>query len=259
MDARGFRSLFADVAAHCDLPPMPAVAARALALIRDPETEADDLARLVATDATIAVRVLRISRSALYLRRQPPRTLREAIVTVGYGALRKILIVASARAAYRQDDAVARALWAHALATALASDELAVAAGEPRGGESFVAGLLHDVGRLVFHVSDPARYASMTAWDDAAEVALFNVTHGAVGACLAEQWGLEDDVVEALMFHHAAHPTGLAARIQTADRIAHEIGFGSGATAPPPLEDAGVLAVAGRVASTFTAERGLFE
>ena len=91
------RTLFARVAETCDLPPLPAVALRAMRLARDPDAKADDLARVVSTDTAIAARVLRIARSAIYVRRSAPRTLREAIMTVGFHALRKILVAASAR------------------------------------------------------------------------------------------------------------------------------------------------------------------
>src|SRR5262249_15623567 len=89
-----FRELFDRVAELCDLPPLRAVAPRAMALARDPEVKTDDLAAVVSTDAAIAVRVLRISRSALYVRRKPPETLKEAIATVGLDGLRKILVAA---------------------------------------------------------------------------------------------------------------------------------------------------------------------
>ena len=70
------RTLFARVAEECDLPPLPAVASRAMALARDPEVKADELARVVQTDAAIAARVLRIAGSAIYARRTPPRSLK---------------------------------------------------------------------------------------------------------------------------------------------------------------------------------------
>lgn len=95
------RALFDRIAERCDLPPLPAVAARALELVRAPDTKADDLAHLVSTDTAIAARVLRISRSVVYARRKMPRTLHKAIATVGFEALRQILVVASARNAYR--------------------------------------------------------------------------------------------------------------------------------------------------------------
>src|SRR4051794_22763830 len=60
------RSVFAHVAQTCDLPPLPAVAARALTLARDPNTKADELSRLVMTDAALAARVLKIAQSVVY-------------------------------------------------------------------------------------------------------------------------------------------------------------------------------------------------
>jgi len=253
------RALYSRLAEHCDLPPMPAVASQAMRLVREPDARAEDVARVVATDAAIAARVLQISRSAMYARSRAPRTLGEAIVTLGFQQLQKILVAASARAAYRVDDAVAQRLWAHSLATALAADELAAVAREARGGASFLAGLLHDVGRLVFHITDPAAYLTLGYCDDAAETAVFGGSHAVVGACLAEHWGLDSDVVESIMGHHGAPPTGLALRIADADRIAAQIGCGEvEAQAEPPEtpETAGLVA---RVAATFEAERGLFD
>jgi HD-like signal output (HDOD) protein len=256
------RTLFARVAATCDLPPMPAVAARAIRLARDPDARPDDLARVVETDASIAARVLRISRSTLYIRRQPPRTLRDAVVAVGFEGVRKILIAASLRCAYRADDAVATALWGHALATALAADELGRIDRQVRGGDAFIAGLLHDVGRLVLHLADPAAYARLGHDEDGAEETIFGVSHAAVGGCLAEQWNLEIEIVEAITFHHAPAGAGLARQIATADRIAHEIGFGSVAQPALPEEIAGTCereAVGSHVSKLLAAERALFD
>lgn len=215
---------------------------------------------MVSTDQAIAARVLRISRSTLYLRRQPPRTLQEAIVTVGLEGLRRILIAASARSAYHASDGVAEALWKHALATALAANELARAASGVAGGDDFVAGLLHDVGRLVFHLAAPDGYARLGHFDAELEEELFGASHAAVGACLAEQWGLEDTVVEAIMFHHAPGMSPLGDRIAMADRIAHEIHFGSvtGELAPSPYGPT-PEALRSRVADVFAAEFALFD
>lgn len=258
------RELFDRVAELCDLPPLPAVATRALALARDPEVKTDDLVAVVSTDAAIAVRVLRISRSALYVRRKPPETLKDAIATVGLDGLRKILVAASTRSAYRVNDAVSQSLWRHALATALASDELAARAGKARGGPSFIAGLMHDVGRLVFHLSDPKAYTALGHATVALEEQTFGVSHAAVAACLAEQWELDDEVVEGLMMHHTPGVSPLADRLWVADRIAHEIGFGtSKELTPAPAKGAVVgidtTGVAEKVAKALAAESALFD
>lgn len=258
------RALFDRVAESCDLPPLPAVATRAMALARDPEVKTEDLAAVVSTDAAIAVRVLRISRSALYVRRKPPETLKEAIAAVGLDGLRKVLVAASARSAYRVDDAVSQALWRHALAVALASDELAARAGKPRGGAGFIAGLMHDIGRLVFYLSDPVGYANLGHATIELEQDMFGVSHAAVGGCLAEQWELDDEVVEAVMMHHTPGVSPLADRLWVADRIAHEIGHGTSKelTLPPAaavVPGIDVTGVSEKVAEAIAAESALFD
>jgi HD-like signal output (HDOD) protein len=260
------RAVFNHIAETCDLPPMPAAAARALRLARDPDTTTDALAKVVLTDPALAARVLTMSRSVLYLRRTPPRTLHEAIVTVGFQGLRRILMAASARSAYSADDKVAQVLWAHSLATALAADELAKPAadrGVPGGGDAFIAGLLHDVGRLIFHIADPKAYAQLGVFDPAQERALFGATHDLAGACVAEIWELDDAIVQAILGHHGGDdPTPLALLVRRADRLATEIGYGSfmgeravaaeGAERESPE-------LAERVRALFESERSLFD
>ena len=253
------RELFGKVSESCDLPPLPAVAMRAIALARDPNVNADQLVRIVSTDAALAARVVSIARSVRYMRRDPPRTLQAAIQTVGFQALRRILIAASARATYRADDAVAQALWEHALATALAADELSQLSGGPRGGAAFIAGLMHDIGKLVLHLSDSARFDALDHDNESRELAIFGVTHEQVAACLAEHWGLEDDVVWAILCHHRDSTEPLAIQIVQADALACQIGYGCGRHADVEAADSQELAdVAERVMQSFEVERTLF-
>jgi putative nucleotidyltransferase with HDIG domain len=253
------RELFTKVSESCDLPPLPAVAMRAIALARDPNVSADQLVRVVSTDAALAARVVSIARSVRYMRREPPRTLSGAIQTVGFQALRRILIAASARAAYRADDAVAQALWEHGLATALAADEIAQVAGAQRGGSAFIAGLMHDIGKLVLHLSDGTNFDALDHDNESRELDVFGVTHEQVGACLAEHWGLEDDVVWAILTHHREPTESLAEQIARADRLACQIGYGCGRNRHADAVDGDELAaIADRVVKSFESERTLF-
>jgi putative nucleotidyltransferase with HDIG domain len=256
------RATFNRIAETCDLPPMPAAAARALRLARDPDTTTDELARVVLTDPALAARVLTMSRSVLYLRRTPPTSLREAIVTVGFQGLRRILMAASARAAFSADDNVAQALWAHSLATAIAADELARSVGaDNSGGDAFIAGLLHDVGKLIFHIADPKAYAQLGVCDAAKEREFFGATHDLAGACVAEIWGLDDEIVKAILGHHGGDTsTPLATLVGRADLIATEIGYGSVPQGPVPGLAAGESPeFTERVRTLFESEKSLFD
>jgi putative nucleotidyltransferase with HDIG domain len=259
-----FRAVFYHVAETCDLPPMPAAAARALRLARDPNTTTDVLAKVVRTDPALAARVLTMSRSVLYLRQAPPRTLNDAILTVGFQGLRRILVAASARWAYSANDKVAQSLWAHSLATALAAEELAKLAGDSvatGGGEAFIAGLLHDIGKLIFHVGDPKAYARLGLFDSANEVELFSATHDVVGSCVAKIWDLDDAIVQAILGHHRTEGASpLAALVARADRVATEIGYGSVISpeiVPRPAGESPELTE--RVRTLFENERSLFD
>jgi putative nucleotidyltransferase with HDIG domain len=253
------RMLFDEIAQKCDLPPLPAVASRALELARNPSASVQDLVHVVSADAAIASRVLRMTASTIYGRQRTATTLQDAIVAIGHAGLRKVLIAASSRSAYRIDSAYAQRLWNHALATAIAADELSVATGEPRGGSAFIAALLHDIGRLVMHLSDPENAAGPEDDDLLHEEQHFGVAHAAVGACLAEQWGLKDEVVEAIMFHHVPELSPLARRLADADHVAHLAGFGCREhtnAAAAPVERARLASIVSR---TFAAEAALFE
>lgn len=258
-----FRELFRGVAQKCDLPPFPKVAARALSLSQDPTARTDDVVRVVAADPALAARVLRISNSVVYMKHDPPRTVRDAIVTVGFNTLRTILVAASARSIYRANDPMAERLWSHALATAMAADELRDPR-EPAGGTDFIAGLLHDIGKLIFHMTDPTALARLGYAEEAREREVFGVTHAVVGGVLADMWGVPRGVADAIMEHHIRPACGLAGRIARADWMAHSIGFGSVAEemAPPEtIEQTTVdlTAVASRVATAFAAERAFFD
>ena len=254
-----------NVAEKCNLPTLPKVAERAMQLTRRPDARTQEVTRVIRSDASLAAQVFRISRSAAYLgRREPPRTLEEAITTVGFQMVHRILLVAGVRSAYVMGDPVAERLWEHALATALAADELGQVAGQPRGGDGFIAGLLHDIGKLVFHLANATAFASLPPFDRASEIRAFGVTHAEVGRYLLNDWGLEPAVVRAVGNHHVHPiPAGLARTVVTADWIAYKIGFGSVREDIGALETVdetvNLVAVADRVAYVFDRERELFD
>src|SRR5258708_18788725 len=75
-----------------DLPPMPHVAARAISMVENPDTTAPELTDLLSSDTALAARVLKIANSAMFSRQREITTLNQAIMIIGFKALKGIIV-----------------------------------------------------------------------------------------------------------------------------------------------------------------------
>jgi HD-like signal output (HDOD) protein len=280
VDARGLRDRVRATLSRLswtgELPSLPGAVSAALAVARDPEASVDRLCRAIQTDVGIAARVVRVANSVVYGRRTQCKTLRDAVTTVGLGTMRDILSAAALRALCDRPDAEASRLWNHALAVGLAAEELAAMLGGVRRGEAFLPGLFHDLGHVVFFLTDPEAYGEIQHLEETSaggrldlELAWYGFDHAEAGAAMASEWGLPADICAALRWHHAPETASVGQRLAEvvcgADRIATLIGLGSRpgvvAESDPlaalmPPDD--VAACAERVREAFTTERALF-
>ncbi len=234
------------------LPPMPQAAGRVLRLLEQQDTTADDLRRVIETDPALTGTVLRLVNSALFGMPRQISTLSHAIMLIGFLRLRSLTlttVAAGLREMIPPDAAAERALiWEHSVDTALGARVIAERLGFGWSEEAFVAGLLHDVGRLVllsFQVReyrglvDPGRGALPTPEE---EVALLGMDHEQVGRELLRRWRLAPQLVEVCGGHHGdALPRGdhaeLAAIVMVADRL---LGSASREDPVPPAEALGL-------------------
>jgi HD-like signal output (HDOD) protein len=270
------RHTLTKLSATGELPALPGVATAALRVARDPDADLDEICRAIQTDVGIAARVVRMANSAVYARRTVCRTLRDAVLTVGLRTMSDILMGASLRSLYGGRHPLAQRLWDHALATALACEEVAAMTRAVARGTTFLPGLFHDVGRIAFLLADPMPLevvAGLVAhghgtWTEL-ETEWYGFDHAAAGATLAEDWGLPIETCEAIRCHHepAAATAGrtLAEVIAIADAVVYRLDLGAGGIAAPPVEQPGVPfgpadveACAERTRAAFQAQRAAF-
>ncbi|MBS0346963.1 MAG: HDOD domain-containing protein [Proteobacteria bacterium] len=229
----------ADVAGRIrSLPAMPAVALELLHTLTETDaSSADlaDLARRIAQDQAITARVLRVANSPFYGLQSRVASINDAIVVLGFSAVRSLVLAAAVMASLPGGPCTGfsqERFWRHVLGTAAAAQAIGKRLGRPSEA-LFIAGLLHDIGRLALVVLYPASYASALASAreqdrtlQAAELELFGFDHAAVGAALAEHWHFPDDIVDALAWHHQpgqGKADGLAAIVHYADAIAQAL------------------------------------
>jgi putative nucleotidyltransferase with HDIG domain len=141
-----------------------------------------------------------------------------------------------------------RVAWRHAATASLASRGLAQLLNVATPDDASIAGLLHDVGKMVLTSVVPeaaaesvsiARSRRLPVWQ--AETLVLGFHHGAVGAALLRSWGLPETVVDAVQYHHEPTSTTnqLATVVYLADTAAHAVGaVGGGGACPLPEWDA---------------------
>lgn len=228
-----------------ELPTLSATATAALGVARDPDADIEDLCRVIRTDVGISARILRVANSAAFARRTPAKTLAEAVLTVGLRKTCDLLVAASARRLFEGTSRNAEGLWNHALAVAIAAEELARLTRRAEPAVAFLPGLFHDVGRIAFLLADPISFeviqnlvAEGEGQTSDLERGWYGFDHAEAGAILAEDWGLAGEQCDGIRWHHrpaqADAGRSLATILNAADSLAYTMGFG--VSPQPPLD-----------------------
>lgn len=181
----------------------PVVVQRLLATLADPRSTVRDVEAVLAVDAALVMRLLKLASSAAYARR-PVRDLGGAIRTVGLEQLMRLAVTAH----FAQGKSpLSRELWSYALAVAFTCEKLAIASHLPPGPDPFLSGLLHDIGTLVLDRLFGERYARLgIVPGDERQVALeqqeFGFDHTDLGAMAVARWKLFPELELVVQLHH---------------------------------------------------------
>lgn len=195
------------------LRPMPANVTRILKEIDNPNTSISMLSEFISLDQALTAQVLQMSNSASFGCPRTCSTVSTAIMQVGLGRLKSILLSSSATdmmkrrlSGYRLGEGE---LWHHSLVTAVASEWLAQALRYPNPEEAYISGLLHDIGKLFLdqfvlsnygRIVDYVQRYQMQLWQ--VEEKLLGIDHARVGGLIAERWNFPVTLVDAIHFHH---------------------------------------------------------
>ena len=234
-----------------DLPSLPEVVTRAIALVNDPESSAIDIGRILSEDTAMTARLLKIVNSPFYGFPSRIETVSRAITVIGTLDLLDLILATSVVKMFSgvPNDLVSMdSFWKHSLYSGVLARLLAARSKQPNVEHFFVAGLLHDLGSLVIYRKMPelAREALLRARYNGrvlreAEQEIMGFDHASVGAELMRMWKLPTSLVEAIEYHHnpsqAQHYPLVASVVHVADVIASTVRSCGGASeAAPPLD-----------------------
>ena len=224
------------VLSHLDgLPTLAPIAVKLLMTTLDDDAGADDLIKLIRADQSLTAKVLSVAGSSAVGARSQIKSLERAVPLLGFAAIRSIVLAVKVFECFGSPDTAKedrqfdrREFWKHALGVACASKRLAAllrdADFDPE--VAFVAGLLHDIGKVALDAVFPKAYDRIAAQADQTrgdiadcERDTLGVDHTIAGRHLAERWGLPQPLQEVIWLHHLA-PEALPSSISAARLIA---------------------------------------
>jgi len=220
-------------------------AIKVLRTCNEPSACANDLNRVISLDPVLTGRVLQLVNSAYYSLPSKVNSLTRAIILLGINTVKNVVLSFAIFQSFSQRDSfrafTADQFWTHSLCTAAAAKLLAAGHGVPLAEreEFFVAGLMHDIGKIPLNHLYPEAYREAVAQSQESgrgmrceENSRIGVDHCRVGHMIARRWQLSPALTAALSDHHSDNVNlnegfRLADVVALADALAHHMGAGT--------------------------------
>jgi putative nucleotidyltransferase with HDIG domain len=221
-------------------------------VVNDPTSSFSDIAQVVNLDASLSARLLKIVNSSFYSFPSNIETVTHAIAVIGTEQLHNLALATTIISNFKgiPDKTLNMNLfWRHSMGVAIVARNLAIHCRESNPERFYLAGILHDIGRLIILENLPDEASQIVTrqnetggivWEIERDVLGFD--HGEVGAALAHSWNLPLSLEEIIGNHHnpsrsIRYPLETAI-IHLADIIAKAMGLGSsGDIHVPPLDE----------------------
>jgi len=196
------------------LPSLPSLYIEVVEKLQTPEVTLEDVAVIIAKDIGMTAKILKLVNSAFFGLRRQITGPEEAVAYLGLDTIKALVLSINAFSQFEQckiGGFSLESLWDHSLNTAAAAKLIALAEHAERkiADEAFIAGMLHDTGKLVLasnfaeQYNDVVRLAQTNKQEVLiVELEVFGATHADVGGYLLGLWGLPVPVVEAIALHH---------------------------------------------------------
>lgn len=208
-----------------DLPVFPDVAVKILQLQEDNvDISFKELGSIILLDPALTAKILKVANSALYARQREVTNLQQALALLGFKMVKSLVLLVSASNIYSksrklQFEATSATItkisismiWRHSVLTAFISKYIAIRKKyDDKKEDVFVAGLLHDIGRLVMMINFQDKYEQYISYlnqmqyNDIREIEekVFDINHQDLGKIVLEKWNFPQELIDSVAQHH---------------------------------------------------------
>ncbi len=190
-----------------DIHAMPSVIVKALNIMKKPTASMKELGDIVMFDQSLTIKILALVNSAYYGFSQQISSINIALSLLGMVKVKNIIVAVAMKP--MMSNAGDKELWKHSMRVAAGCEYLAKLTKIMDEDEAFIAGFVHDVGKIVLHMANEKLYAKVAkAIEDGADVLdaekkYFDSDHVKTGSLLAKRWQLPILLANIISYHHA--------------------------------------------------------
>ncbi len=217
-----------------NLPTLPTILNKISKMTESKDTSAADVADLISSDQVLASKVLRVVNSPVYGFPGRISNITHAVVLLGFSVIKGMVL---ATAVFDKIGKQGQGLWQHSLGCALMSRRIAKEINLPDIEEVMIAGLLHDLGKVVLSFLYPKTYTEAVEWAQSrhvhistAETEVIGVEHTRVNRMLAQEWHFPERLAEPMIYHHlpsrAKNNQDVADIVHIANILTRAMGYG---------------------------------
>lgn len=194
------------------LPSPPHILSKLLDVCHDPDSSTGDLADIISFDAALTSKLTMAVNKAAFAIDLPINNLEKAVTLIGHDKVKSMVITSSIQQLFagliNSQKVFLYNAWLDSLYCAVFARDIAIAIEYEHPQDAYLAGLLHDVGQIVFDAKYHDQYvkiinAKTEAETIAQEISKYGVSHTELGAAILEQWpSLSPSIADATRYHH---------------------------------------------------------
>ncbi|MDH5570514.1 MAG: HDOD domain-containing protein [Gammaproteobacteria bacterium] len=195
------------------LPSLPHILIKLLSACRDDNICFEKISDIISKDASLSAKVIAVANSPVYGHARHLTSLKHILMFLGLDTIKSIAITASVKQFFSRysnnKSQFLRQFWKHALSCAITARSLAQLTNYKYVEEAYIAGLLHDIGKLVLEHHDKSDYCELIQAEYPVgqlldiEKQKFNITHDELGGRLLSKWGINEVISDSVRYHHA--------------------------------------------------------
>ncbi|KAF0142359.1 MAG: HDOD domain-containing protein [Ignavibacteriales bacterium] len=224
-----------------NLPTLPTIYTQLSLAIEDPLATNEKIAKIISSDQTSAFKVLKVANSPLYGLHGKIDSISQALMYLGHNEVKNIVFSLSVMKMFSKDKNVRGLrpvdLWAHSIGVGVITRNIGLAIGEKNVENYFLAGVFHDIGKIIFlefAVKEYQKVMELVVEKKCqikdAEKEVFGIDHASAGQILADKWRIPQNIQEIIYNHHmeqkAKETNTMLASVHLGNIVAHILGFG---------------------------------